>query len=145
MRQNSVDDVHLDQFLKISNYEDTVKQLDIYYGIGECGLFLLLQEFRLTSRQHTMSSSNLIKFQLKDNCLNIKVQYPDYFPYFLRITKWEAFETAYTVLLLFGVDFVLLPVSSNPTICVFPMKFFEKKIPLLLPVTMYRFDTALKS
>ncbi|KAJ6632945.1 putative phosphorylase b kinase regulatory subunit beta, partial [Pseudolycoriella hygida] len=33
MRQNSIDDVHLDQFLKISNYEDTVKQLDIYYGI----------------------------------------------------------------------------------------------------------------
>ncbi|XP_037042140.1 probable phosphorylase b kinase regulatory subunit beta isoform X2 [Bradysia coprophila] len=33
MRQNSMDDVHLDQFLKISNYEDTVKQLDIYYGI----------------------------------------------------------------------------------------------------------------
>lgn len=23
----------MDQFLKISNYEDTVKQLDIYYGI----------------------------------------------------------------------------------------------------------------
>lgn len=37
MRQNSIDDVHLDQFLKISNYEDTVKQLDIYYGIGKCG------------------------------------------------------------------------------------------------------------
>lgn len=31
---NSVEDIHLDQFLKVSNYEDTVKQLDIYYGIG---------------------------------------------------------------------------------------------------------------
>lgn len=34
-RQPSLDDMNLDQFLKISNYEDTVKQLDIYYGIGE--------------------------------------------------------------------------------------------------------------
>ncbi|XP_055539844.1 probable phosphorylase b kinase regulatory subunit beta isoform X3 [Wyeomyia smithii] len=32
-RQPSLDDINLDQFLKISNYEDTVKQLDIYYGI----------------------------------------------------------------------------------------------------------------
>ncbi|XP_021703549.1 probable phosphorylase b kinase regulatory subunit beta isoform X4 [Aedes aegypti] len=32
-RQPSLDDMNLDQFLKISNYEDTVKQLDIYYGI----------------------------------------------------------------------------------------------------------------
>lgn len=35
MRQGSIDDINLDQFLKISNYEDTVKQLDIYYGIGK--------------------------------------------------------------------------------------------------------------
>lgn len=34
-RQNSLEDINLDQFLKTSNYEDTVKQLDIYYGIGE--------------------------------------------------------------------------------------------------------------
>lgn len=33
-RQASLDDINLDQFLRISNYEDTVKQLDIYYGIG---------------------------------------------------------------------------------------------------------------
>lgn len=33
MRQGSLDDINLDQFLKTSNYEDTVKQLDIYYGI----------------------------------------------------------------------------------------------------------------
>lgn len=33
LRQASLDDINLDQFLKISNYEDTVKQLDIYYGI----------------------------------------------------------------------------------------------------------------
>ncbi|KAI8125814.1 putative phosphorylase b kinase regulatory subunit beta [Lucilia cuprina] len=32
-RQNSLEDINLDQFLKTSNYEDTVKQLDIYYGI----------------------------------------------------------------------------------------------------------------
>ncbi|XP_049821937.1 probable phosphorylase b kinase regulatory subunit beta isoform X1 [Aethina tumida] len=34
-RQNSVldDNIYLDQFLKVSNYEDTVKQLDIYYGM----------------------------------------------------------------------------------------------------------------
>lgn len=25
--------LYLDQFLKISNYEETIKQLDIYYGI----------------------------------------------------------------------------------------------------------------
>lgn len=33
-RQNSLEDINLDTFLKTSNYEDTVKQLDIYYGIG---------------------------------------------------------------------------------------------------------------
>lgn len=35
-RQNSVldDSINLDQFLKVANYEDTVRQLDIYYGIG---------------------------------------------------------------------------------------------------------------
>lgn len=35
IRQASVDDIHSDQFLRISNYEGTIKQLDIYYGIGE--------------------------------------------------------------------------------------------------------------
>ncbi|XP_011701114.1 PREDICTED: probable phosphorylase b kinase regulatory subunit beta isoform X2 [Wasmannia auropunctata] len=33
IRQGSVIDIDADMFLKISNYEDTVKQLDIYYGI----------------------------------------------------------------------------------------------------------------
>ncbi|XP_011147256.1 probable phosphorylase b kinase regulatory subunit beta isoform X4 [Harpegnathos saltator] len=33
LRQGSVIDLDADTFLKISNYEDTVKQLDIYYGI----------------------------------------------------------------------------------------------------------------
>lgn len=35
-RQSSVmdDSIFLDQFLKVANYEDTVRQLDIYYGIG---------------------------------------------------------------------------------------------------------------
>lgn len=33
-RHNSLEDINLDQFLKTINYEDTVKQLDIYYGIG---------------------------------------------------------------------------------------------------------------
>lgn len=33
-RKQSFDDHNLDQFLKIANYEDTVKELDIYYGIG---------------------------------------------------------------------------------------------------------------
>lgn len=28
-----MEDINLDQFLKISNYEETIKQLDIYYGI----------------------------------------------------------------------------------------------------------------
>uniref|UniRef100_A0A1B0FY80 Uncharacterized protein n=2 Tax=Phlebotomus papatasi TaxID=29031 RepID=A0A1B0FY80_PHLPP len=32
VRMGSIDDINLDQFLKITNYEDTVKQLDIYYG-----------------------------------------------------------------------------------------------------------------
>ncbi|XP_014600411.1 PREDICTED: probable phosphorylase b kinase regulatory subunit beta isoform X1 [Polistes canadensis] len=32
-RQGSVIDLDIDMFLKITNYEDTVKQLDIYYGI----------------------------------------------------------------------------------------------------------------
>ncbi|KYN30957.1 putative phosphorylase b kinase regulatory subunit beta [Trachymyrmex septentrionalis] len=33
IRQGSVIDIDAEMFLKISNYEDTVKQLDIYYGI----------------------------------------------------------------------------------------------------------------
>ncbi|XP_015607737.1 probable phosphorylase b kinase regulatory subunit beta isoform X2 [Cephus cinctus] len=33
VRQNSIVDLDIDMFLKISNYEDTVRQLDIYYGI----------------------------------------------------------------------------------------------------------------
>lgn len=38
-RQNSnnEENINLDQFLKISDYEDTVRQLDIYYGMGRCG------------------------------------------------------------------------------------------------------------
>ncbi|XP_044021061.1 probable phosphorylase b kinase regulatory subunit beta isoform X2 [Aphidius gifuensis] len=32
-RQGSVYDLDIDMFLKISNYEDTIRQLDIYYGI----------------------------------------------------------------------------------------------------------------
>ena len=43
MRQNSLEDIHLDTFLKISNYEDTVKQLDIYYGIGNKMLYNYIQ------------------------------------------------------------------------------------------------------
>lgn len=35
-RQGSVYDFDIDMFLKISNYEDTVKQLDFYYGISKC-------------------------------------------------------------------------------------------------------------
>lgn len=35
IRQGSIDDINAQQFLKISNYEDTVRQLDIYYAIGE--------------------------------------------------------------------------------------------------------------
>lgn len=34
MRQGSVDETNMNQYSKISNYEDTVRQLDIYYGIG---------------------------------------------------------------------------------------------------------------
>ena len=34
VRQGSIIDLDIDMFLKISNYEDTVRQLDIYYGIG---------------------------------------------------------------------------------------------------------------
>lgn len=35
IRQGSIDDINAQQFLKISNYEDTVRQLDIYYAIGK--------------------------------------------------------------------------------------------------------------
>lgn len=34
IRQGSIDDISAQQFMKISNYEDTVRQLDIYYAIG---------------------------------------------------------------------------------------------------------------
>ncbi|XP_037297906.1 probable phosphorylase b kinase regulatory subunit beta isoform X1 [Manduca sexta] len=33
IRQGSIDDINAQQFIKISNYEDTVRQLDIYYAI----------------------------------------------------------------------------------------------------------------
>ncbi|XP_041971437.1 probable phosphorylase b kinase regulatory subunit beta isoform X2 [Aricia agestis] len=33
IRQGSIDDINAHQYLKISNYEDTVRQLDIYYAI----------------------------------------------------------------------------------------------------------------
>ncbi|XP_061382467.1 probable phosphorylase b kinase regulatory subunit beta isoform X1 [Danaus plexippus] len=33
IRHGSIDDINTQQFLKISNYEDTVRQLDIYYAI----------------------------------------------------------------------------------------------------------------
>ncbi|XP_047514739.1 probable phosphorylase b kinase regulatory subunit beta isoform X6 [Pieris napi] len=33
IRQGSIDDINAQQFLKIANYEDTVRQLDIYYAI----------------------------------------------------------------------------------------------------------------
>ncbi|XP_073941999.1 probable phosphorylase b kinase regulatory subunit beta [Choristoneura fumiferana] len=33
IRQGSIDDINAEQYLKISNYEDTVRQLDIYYAI----------------------------------------------------------------------------------------------------------------
>ncbi|XP_046961830.1 probable phosphorylase b kinase regulatory subunit beta [Vanessa cardui] len=33
IRQGSIDDINAQQFLKISNYEETVRQLDIYYAI----------------------------------------------------------------------------------------------------------------
>lgn len=50
-RQGSIYDLDIDMFLKISNYEDTVRQLDIYYGIGEnyrlVKLFSFARENRL--------------------------------------------------------------------------------------------------
>lgn len=39
-RKQSLDDINLDQFLKIANYEDTVKELDVYYGIGKCAFVI---------------------------------------------------------------------------------------------------------
>lgn len=32
------ENINVEQFLKISNYEDTVRQLDTYYGIGKLHL-----------------------------------------------------------------------------------------------------------
>lgn len=31
---NTLDDLNFDQFIKTANYEETVRQLDIYYGTG---------------------------------------------------------------------------------------------------------------
>lgn len=108
MRQNSMDDVHLDQFLKISNYEDTVKQLDIYYGLGLCATHITIIRLKTTSPITLTPILFCFYFQLKGNCLNIKVQSLDCFPFCLRILKSEAFGTAFIVLRLFGVDFLLL-------------------------------------
>lgn len=42
-RQSSVvdDNINIDQFLKISNYEDTVRHLDTYYGMGKEKLLMI--------------------------------------------------------------------------------------------------------
>ena len=34
-RQGSIGEVDVEGFLKIMNYEDNVRQLDLYYGIGK--------------------------------------------------------------------------------------------------------------
>lgn len=36
MRSQSIFEMDVDLNLKVSNYEETVRQLDVYYGIGEC-------------------------------------------------------------------------------------------------------------
>lgn len=46
-RKQSLDDINLDQFLKIANYEDTVKELDVYYGIGECFVVKLSKHIQI--------------------------------------------------------------------------------------------------
>lgn len=48
-RQTSVVDIDIDMFLKITNYEDTVKQLDIYYGIGKKILTYSVNTFNMVS------------------------------------------------------------------------------------------------
>jgi hypothetical protein len=35
MRHGSLCQIEIDMSLKLSNYEDTVRQLDIYYGLGK--------------------------------------------------------------------------------------------------------------
>lgn len=41
IRHGSPDDLHVDQATKATNYEDTVKQLDTYYGIGWTSFYSL--------------------------------------------------------------------------------------------------------
>jgi phosphorylase kinase alpha/beta subunit len=60
-RQNSLnlEDINLDQFLKISNYEETIKQLDIYYGIVKRQL--LQNQSEITGLFPVMSTDKEVK------------------------------------------------------------------------------------
>lgn len=69
-RKQSLDDINLDQFLKIANYEDTVKELDVYYGIGNIcflifDLFVKIVDALIKLNFHFFSSvkRQLLQFQ----------------------------------------------------------------------------------
>lgn len=54
-RKQSLDDINLDQFLKTANYEDTVKELDVYYGIGKYLRFDFVVVVVIDNKSHTYS------------------------------------------------------------------------------------------
>lgn len=62
-RQASLEDINLDQFLKISNYEETIKQLDIYYGIVKRQL--LQNQSEITGLFPVLSTDKEVKCDTK--------------------------------------------------------------------------------
>lgn len=40
VQSSGLDEINFDQFIKTANYEETVRQLDVYYGMGNYLLIL---------------------------------------------------------------------------------------------------------
>jgi hypothetical protein len=49
VRHGSLCQIEIDMSLKLSNYEDTVRQLDIYYGLGKLLMWQLLATLNIVS------------------------------------------------------------------------------------------------
>lgn len=74
-RKQSLDDINLDQFLKIANYEDTVKELDIYYGIG--GLHLSNVHNWFVSRSSNDNNNKSFRFRINSEAAIASIPEPN--------------------------------------------------------------------
>lgn len=61
MRHGSLCQIEIDMSLKLSNYEDTVRQLDIYYGLGKL-CYLTVTDVIIVSLLHDVISVSVLSF-----------------------------------------------------------------------------------